>query len=198
MAVIAWPSALQPVSCELLAISQKLVFRSPFGGFSQIVDQPGSRWRMSITLPAQKIREAGRAEGFLMQLTLGVDTVQAYHFGRPAPRGTMRGTPALSAAAVRGATSFAIDGSVSGVTLRIGDMIGAAGQLFMVKADVTVASGGTATVQIMPPVRADIPIDTLVIWDKPTANFVMASNTSSAGFTPGWAQPLQLELDEVF
>lgn len=176
MSTITLPAAFIPRTCRLeLQVNQR-VNASPFGGSEQAVDLLNDRWVLTCDLPVSARHAYGAwVEAFKGAMRGQANVVALWHFTRPAPRGTARGTILINGAVAQGASSIAIDGiSPSTGTLLAGDVIGAGGQLFMVAADVA-AVAGAATVSIVNRVRVAIADNAAVTWDKPTALFRLLS-----------------------
>lgn len=89
-------------------------------------------------------------------------------------------------------------GVPSDPTLLAGDMIGAGGQLFQVRDDVTAAANGTMLVPVINRVRSAIAAGTAVLWDRPTATFFCPSQYAGASFQPGAADAIALDLEEIW
>jgi len=195
MSLITLPTTFRASACELgLAVNQR-VFASPFGGSEQAVDLLNDRWMMSVELPEAPAADGRWREAWLASMRGQVNWVALHHFQNPYPAGTARGTILVNGAVSQGASSIAIDGiSPSTGTLLAGDMLGVAGQLFMVAADVT-ASGGAATVSIVNRVRVALANNAAVTWDRPTALFRLLS-ASGVRYTPGMASSMRLEFGE--
>lgn len=195
MTTFAWPEALYPSMCELQLAPNIRSFESPFSRAYQAVDLLGERWTMSVTIPARKTARAGAMEAFLHRLR-GIHLVAAWHFARPVPAGTLRGTPTLPAGAAQGAKQLVIAAPV-GTTLKAGDMVGAAGQLFMAAADATADSGGALTVPICNRARVALPAGTAVAWNRPTTTWRLAS-PASVRHVPGAASAVDVDLIETW
>lgn len=197
MATTDWPAALQPQAFSASLRKAGLVFRSPFNGTAQAIDFIAERWVFSLVLPPRLLADAGAVEALAFGLAGGIERVRCWHFARPAPRGTMRGAPALSAAAARGNTTLAIT-TTANATLKAGDMIGAGGQLFMVAADATASGGGAITVPLVNRVRAAIAGAAPVTWDKPKSEFIASALVGSVAFRPRVLEGAAFDLEEVF
>lgn len=199
MANYSWPtaSAFTPSSVQWGQRTNCKVFVSALSGETQTVEFPGARWLVSLTWDTIRYDEAQSVEAYLVKLRGQVHRALIYHIARPAPTGTMRGSPTLASTAAQGAASLSITCS-SGATLKAGDMLGVGSQLVMASADAT-ASGTALTVTIEPPLRASVSSGTAVVWDKPTAMFVLASNEPRVTYLGG-GRPGQIAADfvEVF
>lgn len=169
---------------------------SPYSGDVQTIEIPGARWTCSLSYPTAINAEQAQLEAFWTKVRGQVHRVSLWHMMRPAPRGTMRGSPTLSAGAAQGATSVSVV-TTSGNTLLAGDMVGIGGQLHMVVSDAT-ASGGLMTISIEPPLRASRSSGAPVTWDRPTALFMLAESQSAVPYAPKLAPGFGIDLVEVF
>jgi hypothetical protein len=198
MAVYDWPDALIPQRMAIASAGAGDQFKSPYNGTLQAVDFVAERWTLSVTLPQRKRINAGAAEAFFMRLRGGVNRVRAWHFARPVPVGTMRGSPTLSAGATRGDTSIAITGGTAGGTLLAGDMLGITGQLVMVADSVTLNGSGAGTVNLVHRVRGTVASGSAVTWNKPTAEFVMPAWMASIAHFPGGIEGAAFDFEEAW
>jgi hypothetical protein len=173
-------------------------FKSPFNGTLQSVEFVAERWTLSVTLPPRMRDDSGAVEAFFMRLRGGVNRVKAWHFSRPAPKGTMRGSPTLSAGVSRGGTSLPITGGTASSTLKAGDMLAVGGQLFMVAENVSLNGSGAGTVPVVHRVRATINSGAAVTWDKPTAEFVMPAWMASFVHNVDALENVSLDFEEVW
>lgn len=194
MATYSWPTGQIPTRCILSSMAAGESFRSPYNGTAQFVDFVAERWMLSVTFPPAPVEETGAIEGFFLRMTGGRHRVNAWHFARPVPNGTLRGTLSLASSAARGDTSLRITGS-SG-TLKAGDMLGCGGQLFMVAEDVTVS--GSTYVQMVHRVRGTIASGSSVTWDYPTGQFVMPSYTAGVTYSPAFSEGASFDFEEVW
>lgn len=199
MATYDWPTTLLPQTASIGLRKAGLQFASPFNGSRQAIDFIAERWVLSITLPPKRRRDAapGVIESLLFRLAGGLNQARCWHFARPVPLGTMRGTPTLSATVNRGATSLAIT-TTAGATLKAGDMIGAGGQLFQVADDCTANGSGAISVPLVNRVRATIASGTSVVWDKPTSLFVSPSMLNSVAYRPAVLDGAAIDLEEWY
>jgi hypothetical protein len=166
------PSWFDPATCEVGLQRQVVQHRSGITGTFQAIDLGVEYWTINLTTASRQRAASGRDEAFFNQLVGGAQPVSLWHFGRQEPKGTMRGSPTLSASAAQFAKTLSI--TTTG-TLLAGDMIGVAGQLIQVAADAT-PIGGVLTIQTVNRVRAALASGSAVTWYRPTANFVMAES----------------------
>lgn len=196
MTTIALPTGLRPASFSLSLATNQRVNASPFGGSEQAVDLLNDRWMATMELPARTHAQAAAIEAWIASMRGQVNVAAIYHFARPVPRGTARGTILVNGAVAQGASSFAVDGiSPSTGTLLAGDMLGVGSQLFQVAADVT-ASGGAATVSIVNRVRTAIADNASVTWSAPTV-LCRLLNRPIVTLVPRLADRVVLEFGEV-
>lgn len=78
---------------------------------TQMVDLYSWQWRISVQFPPCGIADSGAREALVNRLAGGAETIRLYHRYRPAPIGTMRGTPTLNANAAQFANQIQIAGA---------------------------------------------------------------------------------------
>lgn len=204
-----------------------LTFIGPYTPSVQTLDLNGERWRMSFdTVLGNTRAAAGEREAFWDRLLGPVHRVAMWNLARPIPIGTLRGGqtipvvngalapvtvvnaslqpvtvvggfPALSAAAASGANTITMFGP-PGRTLLPGDMLGIGQQLVRVVAPVVFSGAGTAVVEFLPRLRAAAPIGTAVVWDKPTATFMLMSDGVPTVHRPAMFEGASVEMIETF
>lgn len=195
MSLITYPTQLVPSSCIFTLATSQRVNASPFGGSEQAVDLLNDRWTCSLSQDVVEFTTAPYIEAFIGAMRGQTNWAPIYHFARPAPRGTARGTILVNGAVAQGASSIAVDGiSPSTGTLLAGDMLGVGGMLFMVASDVT-AVAGAATVQITSRVRTAIVDNAAVTWDKPTTLFRLLS-TSGVQYSGAAVESMTFDFGE--
>lgn len=196
MATYDYPTKLLPQSMEFALNKTGVTHRNPLGGPGESRIFPGDFWRVSLVMPQWNARnpKAALAEAFFGRLAGGEHRVRVGHWLQPIPRGTLRGTPTLQALAPRGAQSIVLEGATG--DLQAGDLIGLAGQLLRCFADCTPV-GGVLTVPLVNRLHRQVNAGTAVQWDRPTVLMHMPATTLAAGFSPGRAVPIQVDLDEV-
>ena len=176
--------------------------RSPYSGYLQTVENAGSSyWTARIVWPARTSATeayAGAVEGLIHRLRSRVDTLSVWDMRRPAPLGTMRGSPVLNGGVSQyGGT---IGGRTAGAnaTLLAGDKIGIGGLLHTVTQDATANSSGVFSgVTIDPPARAARSDGAVVTWDRPIANFVLSQNSISFQRSLMTFESIAIDLQEV-
>lgn len=189
-----YPTTLIPRQMEWRTLKAGVQHASPLDGSTEAVEFPGARWALSLTLPQRRAIHGGEAEAFFGRLAGGVERVRIWHFLRPQPRGTMRGTPTLAAAAVRGDLTLQIN--TTG-TLKAGDLFKVGGQVCMAFQDCAPV-GGVLTVQLVQRVRSALANGAAVLWDKPTLLCIVPQMSAGAVYEPGVAHGAAVELQEVF
>jgi hypothetical protein len=178
-----------------MAVTQR-VSASPFGGSEEAVDLLNDRWLMSCELPARRLANGAWLEAFIGSLRGQSNTTPLYHFARPAPLGTIRGTLLLNAAAAQGAGSIVIKNCAPTTgTFKQGDMLGVGGLLLMVAADCT-AVAGVITVPITNRLRVAQAINAAVTWDKPTFNARLL-DTSGVQYRSAVTEPVSFDFGEA-
>lgn len=179
----------------LLQRANTFTSESPYSGEFQSVEIPGARWGALLTYPVHRLAERPDVEAFWMGLRGRSGRVLMHNLARPTPRGTMRGSPTLAAAAAQFATSLSI-ATTTGSTLLAGDCIKVGNQFFMVRVGGTAASG-VLTVSVEHPVRTGLSAGAAVTWDRPT---FLAARTSDEMRMPrqGVSHPaMTIEVVEV-
>ena len=227
MTIYAWPG-WGAARFELRVIPNLRTFAGPYTPTTQILDLLGERWAARIDLPPTNNSIEGAArEAFFDRLKGMAHQIAVWHLKLPAPQGTLRSDTAAvavvnaSSAAVTvvnasaatvsiliggaptvGAVSQlannALINTLAGRTVRAGDMLGIAGQLVRVMADSAANSAGQLLIEFQPRARTAWPIYSAVVWDKPTANFMLkAADGVSTAWVPGRADGCSFELIEV-
>lgn len=190
-----WPASLVPESCRLTPRINQRANSSPGGGSEQVVDMLNDRWVMELTLPIRYYDDAATVEAFLNSFRGMNNTISAWHFARPEPKGTLDGSPTLSADAAQGASSIVI-ATTAGKTVKAGDMLGVGGLLLQVQTDATADGSGVLTVPIINRLRSALSSGAAVTWDKPTATFRKLSDTGVL-YREGLADEIQVVLGEA-
>lgn len=119
MSIVTIPAGLvAPAGCTIGQARYDLTESSDSTGSeaARLLGPP--RWSMSLrSIDAMTPAEAGLWEALVLQLRGRVNHLAVHDFGRPAPAGTMRGTPTLNASASAGATSIVLAGVRTGRNL---------------------------------------------------------------------------------
>lgn len=181
-----------------------LQFRGPFNGTLQSVDFVADRWVAGIMLPPTLRANAGAIEAFANMLVGGVNRVRLPHLGSGTsrepfvPRGTLRGTPTLRLAAVRGELSLALENCAVGATLQAGDMVGCGAQLLMIASDAAANGAGQMTASLVNRIRGPLAFGTALVWNRPTATFVLPAMTMRHTHLPLVLAGGQFDLEEAW
>ena len=172
-------------------------YGSPYGGAEQVTDLVNDRWRASAEFACNTFTRAAALRAWVTAMHGQANTVTLYDRANPAPAGTLRGTLTLNAAAAAGATSILVTGGAgqAGKTLLQGDLLGVGGQLFVVSTDVTFDGAGLGTVLLANRPRVALSNGASVTWDKPTAEFRLASKPS-VDFVPGYGRTVPVDFIE--
>jgi hypothetical protein len=196
MSTITWPVAICPAQLAFGLRTNVLVSTSPLNGTIDTLEIPGARWVGSMTLPPATYADQAVREALFSEIGGQANRVALWHFARPEPRGTMRGSPTLSATAAAGATSLSI-ATTTGNTLLAGDMVKVGSQLVQVIADAT-AAASVLTVSVRPALRAQVASGGAVSWDKPTTTFILGSPDVLVSYSPGIGDGLMIEFVEAW
>lgn len=180
--------------------SNVLVSTSIMNGAVQTVELPGARWVATITYDLDDLVSRAALEAFWAKVRGRVNRVLLHHTARPAPQGTMRGSPTVYSSPIAvGATSFVIQSTI-GVTIKPGDMLalGSGGQLVMVTNEYTGDGNGRLTCEFTPPCRTQVSAGSAVVWDKPTARFVLQDSEVLVPYESYSGPEFSISLVEVF
>lgn len=190
-----WPAAMKVRTCRFDFMTNQIVNESPSNFDQQVVDRLNDCWECHLTLPVRKHAQAAEIEAFLASFRGRVNWVSLWHFVRPAPRGTLRGTLLTSGTQAQGAAQLVLSGGTASGTVFKGDLLGAGGQILMASADATADGAGAITIPLVNRLRAAIANGQSVTWDKPTAPFRLMSH-SGVTYIPGSAEEVTMVLRE--
>lgn len=191
---ISLPTGFCPATFSLQLNTVQRAATSIYGGSMQVVDLLNEWWTASMTLPPRSHANAGDIEAFLNSLRGMTQTVQLHHFGRPQPRGTMRGSPVVALPLFVGDGGFYLD-TTPWATLHAGDMLGVGGMLLQVKTFTQADAAGRMAVPIVNRVRKPASAGTSIVWDRPTVPFRCVSPTA-VQYVPGYAEGVSLDFIE--
>ena len=176
MAIVTIPAGmLFGPQCGMGQRRYDTVDQSETDGSSDVRLRGHPRWTISLAAPQKlTLAEAAVWRSTLLALNGKVNVLAAYDPVRLVPRGTLRGTPTLSAAAFAGEFQLNVTSSTSGMTLLAGDLIQVGSgfgtsQLVEVAQDVTLSPSGA--VFIYPPLRSGFASGTALQWDRPVAYY---------------------------
>lgn len=174
MATITWPANIHVGSADYgIAFDVQInVMRS---GLIYTHGLPGARWTATLTFDNDhEDEQRPRVEALLLSLRGGANRLAMPHFGRPIPRGALRGSPTVGATTTPGAGTIALANCNGG--LLAGDIIGVGGVWYMVEENVN-PSGGNMTVKVSPAVRAAVSSGSPVTWNRPTSLWIPKNAT---------------------
>lgn len=199
MATVSWPTDAwaRPSRVRWSLQTQGASWSAAYTGQAQRITHLADRWRVDLALVPVLAEQAGPREAFFSRLQRSADWVQLWHFARPQPLGTMRGSPTASAAS-RGATSLTIQ-TTAGATLLAGDLFGVAGQLCQAAQTATANGSGVMAVPLVMPLRATVTSSAPVTWDRPTGTFQLLGGDFGADYVaPRMQLGPELQFLEVF
>lgn len=173
-----------------------LEFSNADSGASQTAINGPPRMTCSlVSNDAMDRSEAAVWRALVLSLKGRVNQLAVYDILNAAPRGTLRGSLTLAAAAAAGADSLRISAGATqaGRTLLAGDWIGVnqSGtnrQLLHVQGDATADAMGLIVVSVAPNLRVEAALGSTVVWDRPSCLMRRATqdnNWSSNGATQG-------------
>lgn len=199
MSIITFPTDIYVTRMRLEQMRMDLTHSSPQTGATQAVVFGLPRWKASIEIDKMRDSDVGAVKALLMKLRGQINQLALWDLGRPAPLGTISGTLLLSSAASLGATSLTITGGTNGQTFKAGDWVGVGSgqnqQLCMVTDDATV-SGGTVTVNIQPPLRNALSLNSPITIDKPKALFRLSNSQQGWEYNGQYVSGFTLDLIE--
>lgn len=193
MAAYDLPDAFLPASARIWPEEAVLGATSPLTQDSQIRSLASRKWRMTIDYPPEATEDAAAREAFWNKVGRS-NTVRVWHPRWPVPRGTMRGSPKLNAAASKGATSLVIL-ATAGATLLAADCIGIGDQMVQVMADATADGSGVMTVSILPKLRKAYALNTPIVWDRARVEMRVLASIEHP-YAPGYAPGITVDLRE--
>jgi hypothetical protein len=199
MATLDWPAARWafPASIRWSVQHQGASWSAAYTGQAQRITHLADRWRVTMGMPVARAESAGAREAFVSALARSGDWVRLWHFARPIPLGTMRGSP-TAGAALRGATTLTVN-TTPGATLLPGDMLGVAGQLVQAAYPGATANGsGTATVPLVMPLRLPLTAGAPVTWRQPDGTFQVVGDFGAEYVAPRVQLGPELTFLEVF
>jgi hypothetical protein len=197
MATFDWPNAWRPKQFDLSFFRATVQSRSPSTQAFHAVDLLAWRWMVSIDMNDELADVAGPHEAFFNRLVGGVNDVRMWHFNRPAPIGTLRGTPTLADPAAQFADLIVVQ-ATPGATLVDGDFLGLPNHLLQVAEPATANGSGLMTVRLVNRLRAAVAQGAAVVWDKPTARFAIPATQSRFGHVGGRMLGSAYDLEEVY
>jgi len=195
MAVINVPAGLSVARQTWAQHRMDIEFRSMFG--AQAVEGSAPLWTTEITA---SLKRPELWQALILQLRGRTNQLALWNFGRPEPKGTMRGSMTMAAAA-QGATSMTITAAGQAAkTLLAGDYLGVGAgltqQVVMVTADATSNASGVVTVSFEPGLRNAFSAGSVVTWSKPCALFRRADSKGGWDYEPGVVKGMSLNLLE--
>lgn len=193
MAAYDLPDNFLPASARIWPVEAVLVPESPLTGDATVRSLASWKWRMTIDYPPEATNDAAAREAFWNKVGSS-NTVRVWHPRWPVPRGTMRGSPKLNAAAAKGASSLTIL-TTAGATLFAADCIGIGDQMVQVMADAAANGSGVMTVSIIPKLRKAYALNTPIVWDRPRVEMRVLSPIEHP-YVPGYAPGITVDLRE--
>ena len=200
MSTLSWPTsrAFLPAAMRWGVNTPRMAWAAPYTGQVQSISHLADRLTCTLSLPPVRRAEAGPREAYIMELHSAGHWVTMYHRQRPAPVGTMRGSPTVRTSAIAGARTLVIDTSGT-PTLVGGDMLGVGSQLLMVGYAGATGVAGVITVPLALPLRAAVSAGAAVTWDKPTGTFQIVGVAPEFSYqAPGHQMGLEVMLAEVY
>ncbi len=204
MSLIDWPANLIGSQLQFYLMKTGTQFTSPFNGSMQSTSFAAERWMVMITLTAKQRANSGDLEALANWLAGGINQVRLWNWcsgvrsAPGVPRGTLRGTPALTANVSRGARSIPAAGA-AGSTLNAGDFFSVSSMLFQVApGGVVFDGGGLANIPTVNASRIDLTSGAAIVWNQPKANFYMPAMAAPGTHVPRNYLPPVFDLTEAY
>ena len=210
MTTYAWPfkKPFVPEQMNWGAESRSLSSESILSGSIQTSGTPGKRWKVSMNLPpaSYKVRSSRmEIEGFLDRLNGKEHRVSLWHMGRKGiggygyPVGNINQSGVtVGANAAQFASTLTLAGCGANAVLAAGDFFSVGGHLIMNPATVQANGAGVMVLPVITRLRAAQSAGQPVTLARPTATFVMDSNSWTSGYAIGANQTMGIDLSEVF
>ena len=210
MTTYAWPfkKPFVPEQMNWGAESRSLSSESILSGSVQTSGTPGKRWKVSMNLPpaSYKVRASRmEIEGFLDRLNGKEHRVSLWHMGRKGiggygyPVGNINQSGVtVGANAAQFASTLTLAGCGANAVLAAGDFFSVGGHLIMNPATVQANGAGVMVLPVITRLRAAQSAGQPVTLVRPTATFVMDSNSWTSGYAIGANQTMGIDLSEVF
>lgn len=196
-----WPTGapFSPTRVAWGAAVNKSAWAAAYTGQTQTISHLADRLRVTLDLPPCAEALAGEREAYFMAVAAGGHWVRLWHFGRPAPLGTLRGTPTVAVSAAAGARYLMLQ-TTAGATLAAADVLGANSQLIQAAYGGATADGtGLMELPLVLPLRRALAATAALTWAQPTGTFQVLSAEPTFEYVPGGIQQgLQVVLAEVY
>ena len=205
-----WPfrKGFIPEQMNWGAESRTIGTESILSGSIQTSGVPGKRWKVGMQLPASAYANRSirmDVEGFLDRLAGREHRVTLWHMGRKGiggygyPVGTIAQSGVTAGtSAVQFATTITLANCGANATLKAGDFFSVNGQLIMNPETVTADGSGVMVLPKITRLRAALTSGQPVTVSRPTARFVLDSNSWTSGYALGSNQTIGLDFTEVF
>jgi hypothetical protein len=177
-------------------------------GSIQTSGTPGKRWKVGLNLPASSYKNRANRmeiEGFLDRLNGKEHRVSLWHMGRKGiggygyPVGNINQTGVtVGANAAQFATSLTLAGCGANTVLAAGDFFSVGGQLIMNPATAQANGAGVMVLPSITRLRAVQGLGQAVVLIRPTATFVLDSNSWTSGYALGANQTMGIDFTEVY
>jgi hypothetical protein len=210
MTTYAWPfkPGFVPEQMNWGAENRTLSTESILSGAIQTTGVPGKRWKVGMNIPATSYKDRlvrMALEGFLDRLGGKEHRVTLWHMGRKGvggygyPMGTINQTGVtVNVDASQFASSLTLAGCGANTLLMPGDLFSVGDQLIMNPAVAQASAGGIMVLPVITRLRAALSAGAPVLLVRPTATFVLDSNSWTSGYSVGANQGLGLDFTEVF
>jgi len=186
MAIVAFPSNIEPDSITWSLRANTQVYTSPLNGVIQTAELPGTRWTASMAFSNLDVAEARLMASFLVKLRGSSGRFYLHDYSHPDPQGTAGGTPVNLTA---GSTTTVIKSSgwtASTLILKEGDYVQFHNyELKLITDDVTSDVGGLADLPIEPPLRGTLTNSQNIVTTNPQCLMLLDSDDLARWDTQG-------------
>ena len=208
--IFEWPfkQGFIPEQMNWGAESRTLASESVISGAIQTSGVPGKKWQVGLNIPASSYNDRSvrmELEGFLDRLNGREHRVTLWHMGRKGiggygyPQGTINQSGVtIATTSTQFASSISFAGCGANATLKAGDMFGVNGQLFLNPTTVTADGAGILAIPLISRLRVAASSGQPVTLVRPTAMFILNSNSWTSSYGLGANQGLGLDFVEVY
>jgi hypothetical protein len=196
MNIYEWPAGVCPRSFRLALQPNNLSYRSRYTQSRQTVDLYGEKWLAFVGFDERSLEAGAEYEAFLARLRGSANAFYMWHFARPVPQGTLRGSRIVAANVLVGANTATLN-APNGSTLLPGDVVGVAGQLMMV-AEPAVAAGSLMPVVFVNRFRKAIVGGEPAVLDKPLGLFALTDEVVGVTYSGFKTDQFEIACEEVW
>lgn len=177
---ITLPTIQAPYLTSLSYETRVSKTESPYNLISQKQVFDGKRWILDLKYRPLTREQAAEFQAFSTMLN-GLEGTFLYELPEQlkTPLGTFSGTPMFSGPHPKGISFINVKGLTPSQVdiMKAGDFIQVVNHLHQIQTTVNSDAGGLTTIDIFPPLRANIPDETSIIFNNCKGIFELASNS---------------------